>query len=64
MSGRGRRVLKEKEDPADSRPHTEILNDLLTIQTGDRYDGQLLRREANKPRVGTPARLGETRLDK
>lgn len=57
-------MLKEKEDPADSRPQTEILNDLLTIQTGDRYGSQLLRREANKPRVGPPARLGETSLDK
>jgi len=36
------------------------LNDPLTIQSADRYDGQLLRLEANKPRVGNPARLSET----
>ena len=57
-------MLKEKEDPAGFQIHTAILSDLLTIQTGNRYDGQLLRREANKPRVGTPARSSETSRDK
>ena len=53
-------MLKEREDPTHSQLHAEILNDSLTIQIGDRCDGQLLQREANKPRVGTPARSSET----
>jgi len=50
-------MLKEREDPTHSQPHAEILNDPLTIQIGD---GQLLI-DANKTRVGTPARSRDTR---
>lgn len=56
----GEGMLKEREDPTHSQPHAEILNDPLTIQIGDRYDGQLLL-DANKTRVGTPARSRDTR---
>jgi len=53
-------MLKEREDPTHSQPHAEILKDPLTIQIGDRYNGQLLL-DANKTRVGTPARSWDTR---